>query len=63
MDNGRGPGSNLGRNQAMSVAQTRAAARKMKLRYGEARRLRSVAEAMAEEKRKAERSIAASKKK
>lgn len=37
----------------MSVAQTKAARRKMKIRYGGARRARHIADAIAEERRKA----------
>jgi hypothetical protein len=47
----------------MSVADCRSARRKMIKRYGGAGRARSVAEAMAAERRKAERAMKASKKK
>lgn len=46
----------------MSVAQTRAARRKIKLRYGEPGYRRSVSEAIDEERRRAARAAAAKKK-
>jgi hypothetical protein len=46
----------------MSAAQTRAARRKNIQRYGNARKARSVGEAMAEERIKAARAAAAKKK-